>query len=45
VDDVSEDDIGMNDEILQEMTLEKFEHVSDFSYEVHHADQDLEIRQ
>jgi hypothetical protein len=30
VDDVSEDDIGMNDEILQEMTLEKFEHVSDF---------------
>lgn len=30
MDDVSEGDIGMNDEILQEMTLEKFEHVSDF---------------
>lgn len=27
IDDVSEEEIGVTDEILQEMTLEKFEHV------------------
>jgi hypothetical protein len=28
VDDASDEDVHMNEEILQEMTLEKFEHVS-----------------
>jgi hypothetical protein len=28
VDDASDEDMRMNEEILQEMTLEKFEHVS-----------------